>query len=188
MRKPTILEFLTNTPIINGSKIKLRQKCIQDAVNEYHWRKDDELCRLDASTPIAGSFQEYIHWYSDDHGYSNNARLLSIETLDGDHIGNCGCFHIDDVEKELEIGILIGEKDYWDQGYGMDVVKTLIDTIFENTYAHRIYLKTLNWNTRAQKCFQKCGFSVAGKIINGEHTFFVMEIKRASNLSGSVTP
>jgi RimJ/RimL family protein N-acetyltransferase len=183
LRRPTILEFLTNTPVIIGDKVKLRQKRMQDSINEYYWRKDDELCRLDATTPITTTLHEFIHWNAEDHGsIAGNSRILSIEDENGEHIGNCGCFNIDDIEKELEFGILIGEKDYWGRGYGADVVETLVTSLFANTYARRVYLRTLDWNTRAQKCFQKCGFVICGKLIRGDYKFLIMEVKRAREL------
>jgi len=151
---------------------------MEDAVNEFHWRKDEELCRLDATTPLTGTFQEYIHWYTEDHYISPNSRILSVVTMSGDHIGSCGCFNIDDVARELELGILIGEKEYWGNGYGMDVICTMVDSIFVNTHAQRIYLRTLDWNYRAQNCFKKCGFTTCGRIIRGEHKFLLMELKK----------
>jgi ribosomal-protein-alanine N-acetyltransferase len=188
LRRPTIYEFLNNLATINGDKIKIRHKRLQDAINEYLWRQDDELSRLDASTPLTGSFQEYIHWYAEDHGYSNNSCILAIETFDGIHIGNFGCFNIDDINKQLEIGIMIGNKSYWNHGYGMDAMMTMVDHLFNNTHAERISLKTLDWNIRAQKCFEKCGFLPCGKLVRGDYNFILMEMRRqgTSNIRQAV--
>jgi RimJ/RimL family protein N-acetyltransferase len=180
LRRPTIYEFLNNIATLTGEKIKIRHKRLQDAANEYLWRQDEELSRLDASTPLTGSFQEYIHWYAEDHGYTNNACVLAIETADGIHIGNFGCFNIDDINKQLEIGIMIGDKNYWNRGYGMDALNTMVSQLFDKTHTERILLKTLDWNVRAQKCFEKCGFSSCGKLVRGEYNFILMELKRQS--------
>jgi len=185
LRRATILGFITSTTEIIGKKTRLRQKKIQDAVNEYHWRRDDELCRLDASSPITGTFQEYIHWYTEDKGYTSNSHILSIESLDGTHIGNFGCFNIDDVHKEVEIGVMIGEKSYWNHGYGVDVIQAIVDHLFASTHAQRIYLRTLDWNTRAHRCFLKCGFTDCGKVSKGDYKFLVMEITRPKKLNTS---
>lgn len=178
MRRPTIYEFLNNINFIAGSKTRIRHRRLQDAINEYHWRQDDELSRLDASKPLSGSFQEYIHWYANEQGYSNNSCILALETSDELHIGSFGCFNIDDVNKQLEIGIMIGNKNYWNHGYGMDAVHAMINQLFNNTHTERIALKTLDWNIRAQRCFEKCGFQPCCKLIKNEYNFVVMEIKR----------
>ena len=67
---------------------------------------------------------------------------------------------------------------YWDRGYGTDAVTTLVDYIFRETNFNRIHLKTLDWNTRAQKCFQKCGFTPCGHSFRGKYSFILMEIYR----------
>jgi RimJ/RimL family protein N-acetyltransferase len=36
----------------------------------------------------------------------------------------------------------------------------------------------LDWNTRAQRCFEKCGFTVSGSLVSGDYHFMVMEIAR----------
>ena len=42
--------------IINSGKILLRPKSIEDAQDDYNWRCDEELSRLDASRPIKQTF------------------------------------------------------------------------------------------------------------------------------------
>ena len=73
---------------------------------------------------------------------------------------------------------MIGNRDYWNEGYGTDAVSTLVDYVFNSTKLNRIYLKTLNWNDRAQKCFQKCGFNKYGESTRGRYNFTLMEIFR----------
>jgi RimJ/RimL family protein N-acetyltransferase len=181
LRRSTILEYLTTPPVMQGDKIRIRAKRLDDVVNEYNWRKDDELSRLDASAPVTGTLQEYINWYAGGLPQFDDCCLLAVETTDGKHIGNCGCFNIDDVLGEVELGIMIGEKSYWNQGYGEDVVTTLVNNLFSATTVQRIYLKTLDWNIRAQKCFEKCGFELRGTINRGDYIFKVMSIYRDNN-------
>ena len=73
---------------------------------------------------------------------------------------------------------MIGNRDYWCQGYGTDAIATLVDHIFTATGLKRIYLKTLDWNLRAQKCFQNCGFTPYTRVVRDGHTFLYMELKR----------
>ena len=184
MRKATILEFFNNTAVLRGKHIKLRRKRIQDAIHEFHWRQDAELCELDAAAPISGTFEEYVHWHASSNGVGVNSYVLAIETLGGTHIGNCGCFNIDDVQREVEIGIMIGEKAYWNHGYGEDVLHTLVEGLLQNTHVQRIYLKTLDWNVRAHKCFEKCGFKSYDRMNRDGHSFIFMEIRRPAPAPG----
>ena len=162
-----------------GQKIKLRPKCLGDATNDYAWRIDPELSRLDAVAPLSLSLEEYLKGYAAELSlFGNRETHFAIETLDGKHIGNCAYFKIDKIKKEAELGIMIGDRDYWDRGYGTDAIMTLLNHIFSETNLNRIYLKTLDWNIRAQKCFQKCGFVPYGRLIKDGYNFVVMEIYR----------
>jgi RimJ/RimL family protein N-acetyltransferase len=164
---------------ITGSKVRLRDKKLTDVRNDYQWQTDPELSRLDAAPPMTASFLAYLFDYTDSiHRPGPTRYPLAIETLDGKHIGNCTCYDIDDDRNQAQLGIMIGDRDYWDKGYGTDTVKTLVDYIFRNTRLERVYLKTLDWNLRAQKCFQNCGFTMCGKIARNGKIFVFMEIKR----------
>ena len=94
------------------------------------------------------------------------------------HIGNCTYYGIDRTKGEAELGIMIGNRDYWDKGYGTDAVTTLVDYILRRTKLNRIYLKTLVSNTRAQKCFKKCGFTLYGHLNRDGYNFVLMELHR----------
>ena len=106
-------------------------------------------------------------------------RRFAIDTLDGIHIGNCSYYDINDYRGEAELGIMVGDRDYWNKGYGSDAVATLLNHIFQDTKLNRVYLHTLEWNIRAQKCFEKCGFVPRGQSTRGWHNFIVMEIRRS---------
>lgn len=186
MRRHSISDLLNRPVVLTGSKIRLRLKCMQDAVDDYRWRRDIELCRLDAALPVSVSLEEYQKSYTEEPFCSNRVCHLAIETLDGRHIGNCSYFNIDEDKRDTEMGIMIGERDYWDQGYGTDAIRTAVDHAFSQTDLERIHLKTLYWNIRAQKCFEKCNFSPCGRLNRGEHSFILMEIHRPDKLQNEV--
>ena len=165
--------------MIIGSKIKLRDKRLADALDDYIWRTDPELAWLDAAPLLTTTFSTYLSDYADELRYPFPTRhRFAVETLDGKHIGNCSYYNVDETKAEAELGIMIGNRDYWDMGYGTDTVTTLISYIFHQTNLKRIYLKTLDSNIRAQKCFKKCGFSPDGHMVRDGFSFKLMEINR----------
>lgn len=165
--------------MIANSKVKLRSKGLADAQQDYTWNRDPELARLDAAAPITMSLSQYTVCYARELSYpSLGRRPFAIETLDGKHIGNCSYYNISRIKREAELGIMIGDRDYWDKGYGIDAVSALLDYIFQRTNLKRIHLKTLDSNVRAQKCFGKCGFTSYGHINKDGHSFVLMEIHR----------
>jgi RimJ/RimL family protein N-acetyltransferase len=163
----------------DNSRILLRNKILSDARNDYDWQRDRELVRLDATTPINCSFKEYLADYADELRYPSSLRhSFAVETHDGKHIGNCVYYNINEAKGEAELGIMIGDRHYWDKGYGTDAVSALIDHIFQRTKLNRIYLKTLTSNSRAHKCFQKCNLKPCGYLKRDGYEFLLMEIHR----------
>ena len=166
--------------MIPGKKVILREKRTDDAWEDYSWETDPELARLDAAPVHTIPYSEYLDEYTSELTYYYySGKRFAIDTMDGEHIGNCSYYNYDEANGETELGIMIGNRDYWDGGYGTDAVTTLIDHIFTNTKLNRIYLKTLDWNNRAHKCFRKCGFNKYGESRRGRYAFVLMEIFRA---------
>jgi len=173
--------LIEQLPLV-GEKVRLRPKDISDASNDYVWRRDAELCRLDAALPLTCSFKEFLQDYAWELQHHVQGRRFAIDTLEGEHIGNCGLFNIDEVKQEAEVGIMIGNRAYWDRGYGTDAILTLLKYIFSHTTLNRVYLKTLDWNLRAQKCFTKCGFKPCGSLVCWGYSFLIMETFRPGGI------
>jgi RimJ/RimL family protein N-acetyltransferase len=164
---------------INGKRVRLREKKLFDARNDYTWQRDPELARFDAVPVLELPFTLYLLDYTAEIKKPRHNRFpLAIENLQGKHIGNCTCYEIDEKKGEAQFGIMIGDADYRDKGYGSDVVNTLVDHVFQTTSINRLYLKTLDWNLRAQKCFSKCGFTPYGQLRRNSYNFVLMALNK----------
>ena len=164
--------------VITGLKTRLREKKLSDVRNDYNWQSDPEMAKLDAAPTLEMSFAIYLLDYSTLLHRKDNRYPLAVETLEGKHIGNCTCYDINDKKGEAQVGIMIGDRDYWDKGYGTDAINILVDHVFNTSTLNRLYLKTLDWNERAHRCFVKCGFIDCGQLKQGGHHFVLMELKR----------
>lgn len=157
----------------------LRVKRIEDIEADYRWRVDPELAALDATSPLRLTLQEYTRYFRDELEYPSPVSVrLAIDALDGRHIGNVMYYDIDDQKRQAELGVMVGDRRYWDQGYGADAVATLVAHIFEDTPIERVYLHTLVSNGRARAAFRKCGFSEVGDVRRDGHDFILMEVRR----------
>lgn len=88
--------------------------------------------------------------------------MLTIETDDGAQIGNISLFNINWKNRHGELGITIGEKDYWGQGYGSDAIQTILRVAFDEMNLHRVYLRVHADNARGINCYEKVGFQKEG--------------------------
>ncbi|MFC1918266.1 GNAT family N-acetyltransferase, partial [Chloroflexota bacterium] len=166
--------------MIVRARVKLRKKHLADARNDYKWQTDVELARLDAQPLVTVFFSQFMACYASQlRELAPKKRFFAVETSDGSHIGNCTYYNVDRKKGEAEVGIMIGEKDYWGRGYGSEALQALVKHIFRRTKLDRLYLKTLDWNLRAQRCFAKCGFIPCGKMNRDSYNFAIMELSRS---------
>lgn len=164
---------------IVGEKVVLRSKRMDDAEADYRWRVDPELATLDATRPITITLKEYMRYHRDDLQFpSPRSVRLAVDTLDGTHIGNCMYYDIDTELSQAEFGIMIGDSEYWNDGYGTDAVKTMLRLIFTTTWLTRVYLHTLSSNARAQQAFTKAGFEADREVRKDGFDFLRMNITR----------
>lgn len=165
--------------MIAGQKVRLRAKRLADAQDDYAWQRDAELAGLDAVPRLSMSYTRYLMAYVFELRFASAGRCqFAIDAMDGTHIGNCVYYGINEAEGEAELGIMIGKRVYWGKGYGYDAVTALVSHIFGETNLKRIYLKTLESNSRAQKCFRNSGFKQCGRTTKDGYKFILMEINR----------
>ena len=164
--------------VARGRLTVIRRKRLEDAVDEYRWRRDPELAEYDASRPVRSSFEDYQRNWSFDYRFTDMAgRSFAIEDGAGQHIGNIMYYNIDRVRGEAEIGISIGERRCWSHGYGSDALTAMVRMLLGQGGMRRLYLHTLDWNERAQRSFRKAGFAICGTSWRDGHTFLVMELR-----------
>lgn len=78
-------------------------------------------------------------------------------------IGLCVLFAIDKVDRKAMFGITIGEKSYWDKGYGQEATKLILDFGFNLLNLNNIMLGVFSYNQRAINCYKKVGFKEIGR-------------------------
>ena len=165
--------------VIRGEKVVIRGKRMEDAPDDYAWRTDVELAKLDASQPLRMTYREFLKYSRDELRYSGGAsRRLAIDTFDGEHIGNCMYYDVDLRRGHAELGIMIGKREYWGRGYGTDAVVTLLTHVFTTTSIDLVYLHTLEWNERARRAFLKAGLRETENVRRSGLDFVKMEIGR----------
>ena len=64
---------------------------------------------------------------------------------------------------------MIGERAYWSRGYGTDAVTAYLAYLFHEFNLHKVYLRVEEYNARAQRAYEKCGFRRDG--VFRDHTF-----------------
>ena len=165
--------------VAHGRKVVLRAKRIEDAEEDYRWRTDPELVELDAAVVLKQPFDAFNRDFEHElQAALPWMRRYAVDTLDGVHIGNCMVYDIDTVNGQCEVGILLGDRRYWNGGFGREAMLLLMEECFKMPAMNRLYLHTLAWNARARRAFAGCGFHEQGPDRRGGHDFILMDITR----------
>jgi len=151
--------------MIFGEKVRLRPIERDDLPRFVEWFGDPEVRRhLLVYLPFSMAQEE--RWFENLLGRLERQEdlLMAIETAEGVHIGNTGLHSIDWKNRNAELGIVIGEKPYWNQGYGTDAIRTLLGLAFREMNLHRVFLRVDVDNGRGLRCYEKAGFRREGTL------------------------
>ena len=81
----------------------------------------------------------------------------------GQFIGMCALFNVDQTARTCELGISIGDKTVWGQGYGRSVITLLLEYAFTYHNMHKVTLRVNGRNERAIRAYRACGFVEEGR-------------------------
>jgi RimJ/RimL family protein N-acetyltransferase len=147
--------------MITSSTVRLRGIEREDIPTFVQWMNDPEVIKyLLINSPLSKVMEE--KWF--DHQLEippEQGQVLAIEVLDSRKwvmIGTTGLHNIEQVNRAAEFGISIGDKRYWNKGYGVITSKLMLKHGFEDLNLNRIYLNVFAENTRAIKAYEAAGY------------------------------
>jgi len=146
-----------------GEKVSLGPIDINDAEKWAEWLND-----LSVSIPLGSEAYTSItveemkndfNWFS-----KNNKHVFSIiDNESNNSIGRSIIFDIDHINRKAMLGLFIGEKEYWNKGYGRESLNLLLDYAFNLLNLNSMMLGVSSFNKRAIKCYESVGFKEIGR-------------------------
>jgi diamine N-acetyltransferase len=170
------LTIIVGGKMIQGKRVRLRAIDRNDLPFFVTWLNDEEV-RENISVYIPVSIIQEEEWFNAILKHPAEEQPLTIEVLLGEEwrvVGDMSIFKIDQLNRSAEVGIFIGDKQYWGQGYGVDAMRLMLRHGFNHLNLNRIYLHVFETNTRGIRCYEKCGFTMEGKMrqahyLNGKY-------------------
>lgn len=141
-----------------GQKIYLSPISVKDVSKEYvGWFNDPEVCRYNSHGGARNTRQKTLA-YVKSVEKSKTAFVFTIRWKDNAaHIGNVSLQAIDRINRSAEIAIIIGAKDYWGRGVGLEAYQLLLKYGFHDLGLNRISSGQSVKNTAMIKVCQKVG-------------------------------
>ena len=148
--------------MLTGKLVRLRARDKADLDDYLAWINDPEV-KLFLGGPARYPFSraEEEEWLASAIRQTKPPNVsLAIETLaESRLIGSIGLHGVGAEDRKATLGIMIGAKDCWNQGYGTDAILTLLHFGFDEMNLHRVGLTVHDDNARAIACYRKCGLS-----------------------------
>jgi [ribosomal protein S5]-alanine N-acetyltransferase len=153
---------------INGKRIYLKILNINDDLTSYlKWMNSADIVCFTESRDKFYSHEDLIDYIS---VMSNDAnKLFGIYLNNNTHIGNIKLGNINTVHKRADIGIIIGEKTIWGQGFATEAIELVVSYAFKELNLKKVIAGMYVNNTGSYRAFLKCGFKECGRL--REHAF-----------------
>ncbi len=152
----------TGLVFLKGRRIVLRPILESDVPLLMKWINDPRVRHFvsNAFPKMEGVERE---WVANLSKKSDSHIVLMIE-VDGKPIGNIGVHGINWKDRTTTTGTLIGEVEYWGQGYGTDAKMTLLEYLFNTLNLRKVMSHVYAFNKRSQACNLRCGFKIEARL------------------------
>jgi RimJ/RimL family protein N-acetyltransferase len=130
------------------------------------WNQNSEYFRLlnSFAYPMQSAKSEAKSMEEDVAEMSLASYFFSIRTLAEDKlIGELGLDVVDWAGRDAFVGLGIGETEYWNKGYGTDIMNVLLRYAFTEINLRRVTLGVFEYNPRAIRSYEKVGFQHEGR-------------------------
>lgn len=151
--------------MLQGEKVVLRAMRREDVELLWRFENDPEYVVAGGGDPLAPVPLERLQRVFDKEvAEPSRDRIEFAIEADGKYIGRCGLHGIDLNARHAELGIGIGNREYWGRGYGRDAVRLLLGYAFRVRNLRRVWLEVHAANERAIRAYRACGFVEEGRL------------------------
>ncbi len=161
-----------NENIFLGTAVRLTAEDPGELAKAFvKWDRDAGFKRLlDDAPPMFRSIEKNKEWIEklleEDQ---SNSFFFGVRTLEGDQLIGFIDLWVNWMHADGWVGIGLGERDYWGNGYGTDAMQVMLRYAFTELDLKRVTLSVFEYNLRAQRSYAKAGFQLEGRLRGDLH-------------------
>ncbi len=164
MTEPVTQTARYRPEIVPGERIFLSHVQREDVDLYTRWCSDLELTTYLGGAGMAFTSEHEREWIERTLN-ETESKTFAIIVRDGQRlIGSCSLMDLKPRHGVATLGIAIGDKAAWGQGYGSEAVRLLCDYGFTFLDLYHIRLWHFAFNTRGHRAYLKAGFREAGRL------------------------
>jgi diamine N-acetyltransferase len=149
--------------MLKSQRLTLRAIDREDLPRYVAWLNDlDVTDHLKPYLPF--NLDDETDWYESQRKDSAGQHFAIVISAENLHIGSISLMKINQREQNAELGIMIGDKTRWGQGFGREAIQLLLPFGFATLNLHRIYLRVDASHAAAIRCYTGCGFIEEGRL------------------------
>ena len=153
-----------SAPFLIGRKLYLRILTKKDINQRYlNWLNDPDVIRFMRHRAFPTSI-ESLESFVTSQKWPNDLLLAIVDKKTDTHIGNIGISSIDWVNRKAELGMVLGDRSFWNKGYMSEAFNLVIEHAFSRMNLHKLYAGTEKDNKSAVALFKKTGWVIEGDL------------------------
>jgi RimJ/RimL family protein N-acetyltransferase len=156
-------DVFRDQPVLVGERVRLEP--LTEAVLDDYLTilRDPEVRRLTGSHGPVDSREIVETWLATRPKQYDRADWAAVRISDGALLGEAVINDLDPDNASANYRILLGSA-YLDRGYGTEITRLVVEHALDVAGLHRLSLGVYDFNPRARRVYEKCGFVLEGRL------------------------
>jgi RimJ/RimL family protein N-acetyltransferase len=150
-------------PVLTGQRVRLEP--LTPAVLDDYLAAlaDPEVSRLTGSHAMVDRPTAET-WLATRQHHHDRADWAAIRVTDGTFLGEAVLNKLDPDNESVNYRVWLAGPQLFGQGYGTEITQLVLDFALGTVGLHRVSLGVYDFNPRAQRVYEKCGFRHEGRL------------------------
>ena len=150
-------------PVLHGPTVRL-EPLTPAVLEDYRRAMDDpEVTRL-TGTHARFSPADVEAWLRTRRAHHDRADWAIVRASDSAFLGEAVLNDLDPDDGSASYRVWLTGPEVFGRGYGTEATRLVVDHAFDDVGLHRISLEVYEHNPRARRVYEKCGFTVEGRL------------------------
>jgi RimJ/RimL family protein N-acetyltransferase len=151
------------TDLLTADRVRLAPLTEADVEIITGWYEDVEFMRLFDARPAVPKTQAEVGEWLEEVRKARNHVAFGVRLIQGDVL--IGVLEFDGIiwpHRVSGVGLSIGDRAYWGQGYGSEAARLGIGFAFDEMNMHRLTATVFSYNVRSISLLKRLGFRQEG--------------------------